>query len=44
MPIILELDNKTQIPVENFLFYFVMLNPIEKIKNPDPLEALFKIL
>jgi hypothetical protein len=42
MPIILELGIKTQIPAANFLFYLVNLNPIKTIKNPDPLEALFK--
>ena len=33
------IGNKTQIPakiLEHFLFYLVTLNPIKKIKNPDP--------
>ena len=27
-----------RMPIENVLFYLVTLNPIKKIKNPDPLE------
>jgi hypothetical protein len=30
--------------LDDFLFYLVTLNPIIKIQNPDPLEALFKSL
>jgi hypothetical protein len=44
MPIIIFNANPSGKFLENFIFYLVTLNPMKKIKNPDPLEALFKIL